>query len=55
MKRMHVHICVDDLQTAIGFYSTLFAADPSVLKADYAKWMLERAGHFQWNVSGLVP
>jgi catechol 2,3-dioxygenase-like lactoylglutathione lyase family enzyme len=41
MKRMHVHVAVDDLQTAIGFYSTLFAAEPSVVKPDYAKWMLE--------------
>jgi hypothetical protein len=41
MKRMHVHVSVDDLQAAIGFYSTLFAAEPSVIKPDYAKWMLE--------------
>jgi hypothetical protein len=41
MKRLHVHVAVDDLETAIGFYSTLFAATPSVVKADYAKWMLE--------------
>jgi hypothetical protein len=41
MKRMHVHVAVDNLETAVGFYSTLFAATPSVVKADYAKWMLE--------------
>jgi hypothetical protein len=41
MKRMHVHVAVDDLDTAIGFYSTLFAARPSVVKPDYAKWMLD--------------
>lgn len=41
MKRLHVHIAVDDLERAIGFYSTLFAAEPSVRKSDYAKWMLE--------------
>ena len=41
MKRLHVHIAVDDLERAIGFYSTLFAAKPSVRKSDYAKWMLE--------------
>jgi uncharacterized glyoxalase superfamily protein PhnB len=41
MKRMHVHVAVDDLHQAIGFYSTLFAAEPSVVKPDYAKWMLE--------------
>jgi catechol 2,3-dioxygenase-like lactoylglutathione lyase family enzyme len=41
MKRLHVHIAVDDLNKSIGFYSTLFGAKPSVLKPDYAKWMLE--------------
>jgi predicted enzyme related to lactoylglutathione lyase len=41
MKRFHVHIAVDDLERAIGFYSALFAAEPSVLKTDYAKWMLD--------------
>ncbi len=41
MKRMHVHVAVNDLQHAIGFYSVLFAARPSVIKTDYAKWMLD--------------
>jgi catechol 2,3-dioxygenase-like lactoylglutathione lyase family enzyme len=41
MKRLHVHVSVDDLGQSIGFYSTLFAAEPSVVKSDYAKWMLE--------------
>jgi predicted enzyme related to lactoylglutathione lyase len=41
MKRMHVHVSVEDLQHSIGFYSALFAAEPAVLKPDYAKWMLE--------------
>jgi catechol 2,3-dioxygenase-like lactoylglutathione lyase family enzyme len=41
MKRLHVHIAVDDLEKSIGFYSTLFGARPSVLKSDYAKWMLD--------------
>jgi catechol 2,3-dioxygenase-like lactoylglutathione lyase family enzyme len=41
MKRMHVHVAVDDLPRAIGFYSALFAAAPSVAKTDYAKWMLD--------------
>jgi predicted enzyme related to lactoylglutathione lyase len=41
MKRMHVHVAVDDLQHSIGFYSALFAAAPLVVKPDYAKWMLD--------------
>lgn len=41
MKRLHIHVGVDNLQQSIEFYSTLFAAQPSVLKDDYAKWMLD--------------
>lgn len=41
MKRLHVHVGVSDLDQSIGFYSTLFGAEPSVVKSDYAKWMLE--------------
>lgn len=41
MKRMHLHVSVDDLNKSIAFYSTLFGAEPSVMKSDYAKWMLE--------------
>ncbi len=41
MKRLHLHVAVDDLNRSIGFYSTLFASEPSVIKDDYAKWMLD--------------
>jgi catechol 2,3-dioxygenase-like lactoylglutathione lyase family enzyme len=41
MKRLHVHIAVSDLNQSVGFYSTLFGAEPTVLKDDYAKWMLD--------------
>ena len=41
MKRLHVHVGVKDLNASIRFYSTLFGADPTTTKADYAKWMLE--------------
>ncbi|PWB81104.1 MAG: glyoxalase/bleomycin resistance/dioxygenase family protein [Methylocystaceae bacterium] len=41
MKRLHVHISVDDLRRSIEFYSTLFAAEPNVSKPDYAKWSLD--------------
>ena len=41
MKRMHVHMAVDNLDQSIRFYSTMFAAQPTVVKPDYAKWMLE--------------
>ncbi len=41
MKRFHVHVSVPDLAQSIRFYSTLFGAEPAVVKGDYAKWMLE--------------
>ena len=41
MKRLHVHVSVEDIAKSIRFYSTLFAADPAVVKPDYAKWMLD--------------
>ncbi len=41
MKRLHVHVSVKDLATSIRFYQTLFGAEPTVTKPDYAKWMLE--------------
>jgi catechol 2,3-dioxygenase-like lactoylglutathione lyase family enzyme len=41
MKRFHVHVAVDDLAASIRFYSTVFGAQPTVVKDDYAKWMLD--------------
>ena len=41
MKRFHVHVAVQDLKSSMHFYSQLFAAKPTVVKADYAKWMLD--------------
>jgi catechol 2,3-dioxygenase-like lactoylglutathione lyase family enzyme len=41
MKRLHVHVAVDDLPRSLAFNTALFAAPPAVVKPDYAKWMLE--------------
>jgi len=41
MKRFHVHVNVEALEPSIRFYSTLFGAAPTVVKPDYAKWMLD--------------
>ena len=41
MKRLHVHVSVDDLEQSPRFDSTLFAAEPTVVKDDYVKWMLD--------------
>ncbi|MEY2113623.1 VOC family protein [Rhodanobacter sp. FW106-PBR-R2A-1-13] len=41
MKRFHLHLDVADLAGSIRFHTRLFAAEPGVLKHDYAKWRLE--------------
>ncbi|MFO7542736.1 MAG: ArsI/CadI family heavy metal resistance metalloenzyme [Thiobacillus sp.] len=56
MKRLHVHVAVDDLAASIRFYSALFAADPTVAKADYAKWMLDDPRvNFAISARGATP
>jgi hypothetical protein len=41
MKRFHLHVAVHNLEANIGFYSAVFGQQPTVVKDDYAKWMLE--------------
>ena len=41
MNRFHVHLTVADVQASTRFYTELFGEQPTVLKPDYAKWMLE--------------
>ncbi len=41
MQRLHLHVSVPDLAQSIRFYETLFGAAPTVVKSDYAKWMLD--------------
>jgi catechol 2,3-dioxygenase-like lactoylglutathione lyase family enzyme len=41
MKRFHVHVSVADLDANIRFYSTVLGAAPTVVKHDYAKWMID--------------
>ena len=41
MKRLHIHVNVEDLDRSMAFYETLFGAAPTVVKGDYAKWMLD--------------
>ena len=56
MKRLHVHVAVEDLGQSVRFYSTLFAAEPSVVKADYAKWMLDDPRvNFAISARGAAP
>lgn len=56
MKRFHVHLHVDDLATSIAFYSRLFAAEPTRVERDYAKWMLDDpAVNFAISTRGAQP
>ncbi|GAB2460780.1 glyoxalase [Hymenobacter qilianensis] len=41
MKRFHVNVRIKDLTESVAFYTALFGTAPTVLKEDYAKWMLE--------------
>ena len=41
MKRFHVHVAVSDLEQSTRFYSAMFGMPPTVVKPDYAKWMLD--------------
>lgn len=41
MKRLHVHIAVNDLESSTRFYASLFNSEPAVIKEDYVKWMLD--------------
>lgn len=41
MKRLHVHITVENIANSVNFYSSMFGQNPTVLKEDYAKWMVE--------------
>jgi len=41
MKRLHVHVAVSDLDSALAYYNALFGSEPTVLKPDYAKWRLD--------------
>ena len=56
MKRIHVHVAVDDLAASIRFYSALFAAEPTVRRDDYAKWMLDDPRvNFAISARGAAP
>ena len=56
MKRFHVHVSVDDLEANIKFYSTVFGAPPTVVKPDYAKWMVDDPRiNFAISKRGLEP
>jgi len=56
MKRLHVHVAVENLQQSIGFYAALFDAEPAVVKPDYAQWMLnDPRVNFAISTRGRAP
>jgi len=56
MSRFHVHLNVSDLAASVRFYNALFASQPTVLKADYAKWMLDNPRvNFAISHTGRTP
>jgi catechol 2,3-dioxygenase-like lactoylglutathione lyase family enzyme len=55
MKRLHIHIAVNELSESIHFYSTLFNATPTVEREDYVKWHLtEPAVNFAISMRGHI-
>lgn len=50
MKRLHIHVGVENLDQSIRFYSALFGAEPVKKKPDYAKWMLDNP-HVNFAIS----
>ena len=41
MKRLHIHLSVKDLEKNITFYNNLFGQEPTVVKDDYVKWLID--------------
>ncbi len=41
MKRLHLHISVQDLEKNRQFYTTLFGSEPTKVKEDYIQWLLD--------------
>ena len=57
MKRMHIHVAVEDLNHSIRFYNAMFGnVEPTVLKRDYCKWELtDPAVNFAISQRGAKP
>lgn len=41
MKRLHIHISVEDLNESRKFYTALFGTEPTKVKEDYLQWLID--------------
>ncbi|MDQ7045786.1 MAG: ArsI/CadI family heavy metal resistance metalloenzyme [Sulfurimonas sp.] len=41
MKRLHLHISVEDLEKSRTFYTALFGVEPTKVKDDYMQWLVD--------------
>jgi catechol-2,3-dioxygenase len=41
MKRLHIHLSVNNIKESIGFYATQFGVAPTKVKEDYAQWLVD--------------
>ena len=41
MKRLHIHISVEDLDKNRAFYTALFGMEPTKIKEDYLQWLVD--------------
>lgn len=41
MKRLHLHISVQDLEKNRHFYTTLFGCEPTKIKEDCIQWLVD--------------
>lgn len=56
MKRLHVHVSVENIEESVKFYSTMFGAEPVKKKNDYAKWLInEPSINFAISARGRKP
>lgn len=56
MSRIHMHMVVEDIDHSTLYYTTLFGADPVVVKSDYVKWVLDDPClNFDISSRGRIP
>jgi len=41
MKRLHIHMSVENIEESIKFYTTQFNTKPTKVKEDYAQWLVD--------------